>query len=336
MGWRPVLERFSRSGSSAATKGQPISSRSGDSVAATQPPTAKSISTPSAPLLRTGSHVFSVDVEEYFHAHALAPHAPQSDWNSLPSRVEEGTALLLDLLARHEAHATFFVLGWVADRHPAMVRRIAEAGHEVASHGYWHDRVAPMSPNRFRRDLRRSVDVLEHITGRRVLGYRAPSFSIVPGAEWAFDMMLEEGLAYDSSLFPIHRPGSGYPNCNPLPHYLVRPAGELLELPLTTTVIGGLRLPAAGGAWLRHLPYGLVERAFLESSGRGVPGMFYVHPWEMDVHQPVLAGLSPLTRLRHYGGTGRMLTRVERLLSTFRFTSVERSLQDALAVRAAA
>ena len=215
-------------------------------------------------------------------------------------------------------------------------RSIAEAGHEVASHGYWHDRVAPMTPNRFRSDLRRSIDVLEHITGRRVLGYRAPSFSIVPGAEWAFDMMLEEGLVYDSSLFPIRRPGSGYPNCNPLPHYLVRPAGELLEMPLTTTVIGGLRLPAAGGAWLRHLPYGLVERAFTESSARGVPGMFYLHPWEIDAHQPVLDGLSPLTRLRHYGGTGRMLARVERLLSTFPFTSVERSLQQTQAQRTAA
>ena len=304
-------------------------------MTATQTRTAK-MPSPSAPLLRTGAHIFSVDVEEYFHAHALASHAPRSSWNALPSRVEEGTERLIELLARHEAFATFFVLGWVADRHPAMVRRIADAGHEVASHGYWHDRVAPMTPNRFRSDLRRSIDVLEHITGRRVLGYRAPSFSIVPGAEWAFDMMLEEGLVYDSSLFPIHRPGSGYPNCNPLPHYLVRPAGELLELPLTTTVIGGLRVPAAGGAWLRHLPYGLVERAFIESSARGVPGMFYLHPWEVDVHQPVLDGISPLTRLRHYGGTGRMLSRVERLVSTFPFTSVQRSLQTAHALRTAA
>lgn len=291
---------------------------------------------PRQPLLRPGAHIFSVDVEEYFHAHALAPHAPRAQWNALTSRVEESTERLLDLLARHAAHGTFFVLGWVADRHPDMVRRIADAGHEVASHGYWHDRVASMSPNRFLQDARRSIDVLQHITGRRVLGFRAPSFSIVPGAEWAFDMILEAGLQYDSSLFPIRRSGAGYPGCNPAPHYIVRPAGELLELPLTTTVIGGMRVPAAGGAWLRHLPFGLVERAFTESMARDVPGMFYMHPWEIDERQPLLQGVSPLTRLRHYGGTDRMLARVERLVSMFQFTSVERALQGEHTLRSAA
>jgi hypothetical protein len=147
--------------------------------------------------------------------------------------------------------------------------------------------------------------------------------------------MLECGLLYDSSLFPIRRPGSGYPSCHPDPHYLVRPAGSLLELPLATTVIGGVRLPAAGGAWLRHLPFGLVERAFTESAERNVPGMFYLHPWEIDEDQPLLDGLSALTRLRHYGGTDRMLSRVERLMAQFRFTSVERAV-EAEGLRAAA
>jgi polysaccharide deacetylase family protein (PEP-CTERM system associated) len=281
---------------------------------------------PPAATLRPGAHIFSIDVEEYFHAQALAPQAPRSRWDALPSRVEHCIGRLLDMLARYEAHATFFVLGWVADRHQDMVRRIVAEGHEVASHGYWHDRVAPMTPDQFRDDLRQSRGVLEDLTGRRVLGFRAPGFSIVPGAEWAFDIMLEEGLVYDSSLFPIRRPGAGYPGAHPTPHYLVRPAGELLELPLTTIAFGGVRLPAAGGAWLRHLPFGLVERAFTESTAREVPGVFYMHPWEIDDQQPVLAGLSPLTRLRHYGSTDRMLSRIERLMARFRFTSAERAI----------
>ena len=277
-------------------------------------------------VLRPGTHIFTVDVEEYFHAHALAPAAPMARWHGFESRVADSTERLLDLLARHEAHGTFFVLGWVADRHPALVRRIVAHGHEVASHGYWHGRVAPMQVNQFRDELRRSRDVLEQLTGHRVAGFRAPSFSIVPGAEWAFDIMLEEGITYDSSLFPILRPGAGYPRCCPAPHFLVRPAGRLLELPLTTTVIGGVRLPAAGGAWLRHLPIGLVQRAFSECAERNVPGVFYMHPWEIDADQPVLAGISRVSRLRHYGGIHRMLGRVDQLLSQFRFTSVERAV----------
>jgi polysaccharide deacetylase family protein (PEP-CTERM system associated) len=276
--------------------------------------------------LRAGAHIFSVDVEEFFHAHALSAAAPRASWDALPRRVEASTERLLDLLGRHEAFGTFFVLGWVAERHPGMVRRIVEAGHEVASHGHWHERVTEMTLKGFRDDLRHSIRRLEDLTGRRVLGYRAPSFSIVPGTEWAFDIMLEEGLVYDSSLFPIHRPGSGYPGCDPEPHYLVRPAGDLLELPLTTTAFAGLRLPAAGGAWLRHLPFGLVQRAFDECTRRNVPGMFYMHPWEVDEDQPVLPGLSAVTRLRHYGGVDRMFARVERLVATYRFTSVERAL----------
>ena len=302
-------------------------------MAASAQPSSRTVPPPALP--RAGTHIFTVDVEDYYHAHALAPAAPITRWHTFESRVAASTERLLDLLARHEAHGTFFVLGWVADRHPALVRRIVAEGHEVASHGYWHGRVAPMRVNQFRDELRRSRDLLEQITGARVLGFRAPSFSIVPGAEWAFDIMLEEGIAYDSSLFPIHRPGAGYPGCCPVPHLLVRPAGRLLELPLTTTDIGGLRLPAAGGAWLRHLPFGLVQRAFAECDERNVPGVFYMHPWEIDAGQPVLPGISPISRLRHYGGTERMLGRVERLLQRFRFTSVERAVGAAQVTAAA-
>ncbi len=279
-------------------------------------------------------HIFTVDVEEYFHALALSRAAPRSRWSSLPSRVEHSTNLLLELLARHDTVATFFVVGWVAERFPGLVRRIAVAGHEVASHSYWHRPVTSFQPEEFREDLRHSRITLEQVTGRRVHGFRAPSFSIVPGIEWAFDILLEEGFTWDSSLFPIRRPEYGYPESPRDPYVIRRKAGSLLELPLATTTFMGMRLPAAGGAYLRQLPYALTRRAFREHSERGVPAMFYMHPWEIDDAQPRLR-VKMLSRLRHYRGLDGMRGRVDRLLTDFRFTSVERAL-DVPGLRAAA
>jgi polysaccharide deacetylase family protein (PEP-CTERM system associated) len=266
--------------------------------------------------------VFSVDVEEYFQVLAFERVVARSSWDRLPSRVEESVDRLLELLARRGAVGTFFVVGWVAERKPALVRRIAEQGHEIASHSWWHRRVTTLSVDEFRADVRRCRTLLEDVTGRPVLGFRAPSFSIVPGTEWAFDVLLEEGYRYDSSVFPIRRPGYGYPGASPEPYEIRRPAGTLLELPLATTVIGGLRLPAAGGGYFRQLPYSLTERAFREHARRGKSGMFYIHPWEIDPDQPRLP-VTFLTRLRHYTGIDRTLPRLERLLAAFRFVSVE-------------
>ena len=271
----------------------------------------------------TPPHVFSVDVEEYFQVLAFEQVVSRASWDTLPSRVEESVGRLLELLARHSATATFFTVGWLAERKPALVRRIAEAGHEIASHSWWHRRVTALPPEEFRRDVRRCRDLLENVTGRRVAGFRAPSFSIVPGLEWAFDVLIEEGYRYDSSVFPIRRREYGYPGAPPDAYEIRRPAGVLLELPMATTVIAGVRVPAAGGGYLRHLPYSLTERAFREHGARGASGMFYVHPWEIDEGQPRLP-VSWLTRLRHYSGIPRTLPRLERLLSQFRFVSVER------------
>jgi polysaccharide deacetylase family protein (PEP-CTERM system associated) len=281
-------------------------------------------------------HIFSVDVEEYFHAIALAPAAPRSRWASLPSRVEETTGVLLDELARHGAHGTFFVVGWVAEQCPRLVRRIVDEGHEVASHSHWHQQVFTLTPQEFRKDLRVSKEALEQITGRPVHGFRAPSFSIIPGTEWAFDVLLEEGFSYDSSLFPIHRPRYGYPGVPTDPYAIRRPAGMLVELPPATTTIAGMRVPAAGGAYLRQLPFALTQRAFREYTARGISGMFYVHPWEIDPAQPRLQ-VGWLQSVRHYRGLGGMLGRISRLLDEFRFTSVQRALDfDALHAAAAA
>lgn len=268
-------------------------------------------------------HLFTVDVEEYFQVSAFDHVVSRDDWATRESRVEHSVDLLLELLARHSATGTFFTLGWVAARHPALVRRIAASGHEVASHGWEHRRVTSLGPKEFRQDVRRTRALLEHLAGMPVVGYRAPSFSIAPGWEWAFDILLEEGYLYDSSLFPIRRPGYGYPDAQAAIHRVERTGGMLRELPMTTIVWAGLRLPASGGAYFRHFPYALTRRAFREHRDHGRSAVFYVHPWELDALQPRLP-VSLLTRLRHYRGISRVLPRLEQLLSEFRFSSVIR------------
>jgi polysaccharide deacetylase family protein (PEP-CTERM system associated) len=212
-------------------------------------------------------------------------------------------------------------VGWLADRNPGLVRRIAAAGHEIASHSWWHRRVQTMTRSTFRDDVARTKARLEEICGAPVVGFRAPSFSILPGMEWAFDVLLETGHVYDSSVFPIRRPGYGWPGAPTVPYDIVRPSGALREFPMTTLDFLGLRLPAAGGGYLRQLPLGLTRRAFRAHERAGVGGTFYIHPWEVDPGQPRIA-CDRLTRLRHYRGLEATLPRLERLLAEFRFTSV--------------
>lgn len=266
-------------------------------------------------------HLFSVDVEEHFQVSAFDRVLSRDQWDAQPSRVEPNTDRLLELLARHGARGTFFTLGWVAERHPALISRIAGAGHELASHSWWHRRVDARSAAEFREEIRRSKGVLEQISGMEVRGFRAPSFSITPGTEWAFDVLLEEGYTYDSSLFPIRRPDYGYPESPTEPHGITRPSGRLLEFPLATATFLGLRLPAAGGGYLRQFPLGVIRSAFRQHASRGHPGMFYIHPWEIDPGQPRLP-VGWLTRVRHYRGLRHTAERLERLLAEFRFTSV--------------
>lgn len=268
-------------------------------------------------------HIFTVDVEEYFQVSAFDAAVSRDDWPALPSRIASNVDRLLELLDRHGMSATFFALGWIADRHPAVIRRIADAGHEIASHGWWHRRVTTLTPEEFRCEVRTSKAVLEGICGSEVLGFRAPNFSIVPGREWAFDVLLEEGYRYDSSLFPVRRPGYGYPNAATVPHVIQRAGGQLLELPMATLSWSGVRLPAAGGGYFRHFPYGITRQAFQQHTNRGVSGTFYIHTWEIDQDQPRIR-VPWVTRMRHYHGLNGTLSRLERLLSEFRFTSVAR------------
>jgi polysaccharide deacetylase family protein (PEP-CTERM system associated) len=268
-------------------------------------------------------HIFSVDLEEYFQVLAFEDAVPRSAWEGMPSRVDASVNTLLDLLAKHDAVGTFFTVGWLAERKPGLVRRVVEQGHEIASHSWWHRRITALTPDELRDDLRRCRTTLEQSAGQPVLGFRAPSFSIVRGAEWAFDVLIEEGYRYDSSVFPIRRPGYGYPGAPATPYEIRRPAGTIMELPMATTTLAGIRLPAAGGGYLRQLPYRLTERAFDEHAARGESAMFYIHPWEIDTGQPRLP-VSLLTQVRHYKGLEKTLPRLERLLSRYRFTSVER------------
>ena len=273
------------------------------------------------------THFFSVDVEEHFHAHVFEELVPPRAWDQQPSRVTAATEQLLELLARHKTRGTFFVLGWVARKLPDLVRRIAAEGHEVGSHTWSHRKVSRLTPAQFREELRSSKAILEDVSGTPVQGFRAPSFSIRPGMEWAFDILLEQGFTYDSSLFPIRRPDYGYPGAPSQPHEITRGDTTLREFPLATTSFLGARIPAAGGAYLRHFPFWIIRRAFLESALRGVPAMLYVHPWEVDLGQPRLA-VPRLTQIRHYGGLERTLPRLEQLLTQFRFGSVAEWLRD--------
>ncbi len=262
-----------------------------------------------------------MDVEEHFQVSAFEPFVPRDLWDRLESRVARNVTALLELLSQHNASATFFVLGWVAERQPEVVRAIARAGHEVASHGWDHRRVTQQTAEEFRDSVRRTKAALEALTGSPVLGFRAPSFSIVPGREWALDILLEEGHRYDSSLFPVRRPGYGYAAGRRDPHRLERAGGRLWEVPPATWRVAGVNLPAAGGAYFRLFPYGLVRAALMDCQRRGVPGTFYIHPWELDPAQPRMA--APwATRVRHYGGLQRTEARLRRLLAEFRFSSI--------------
>jgi polysaccharide deacetylase family protein (PEP-CTERM system associated) len=276
---------------------------------------------PPSPDNRLTTHFFTVDVEEYFQVRALESVVNRDEWHSRPSRVGESVDGLLAMLDRHGAKGTFFVLGWLADRRPEVVRSIASAGHEVASHGYWHEPITTLDQKRFRADLRASRDAIENIIGERVIGYRAPNFSITPGLEWAFDILIEEGFEYDSSLFPFRRRGYGYPGAPSAPHIITRGCGSLREFPLATTRLLNYTVPAAGGGYLRHFPLAVVRRALREATERDEPATFYIHPWEIDPGQPRLA-VSAVNRVRHYRGLGATLGRMEKLLSEFRFGSI--------------
>jgi polysaccharide deacetylase family protein (PEP-CTERM system associated) len=265
------------------------------------------------------TNAMTIDVEEHFHVSVFDGVIPRAEWSGLESRVVRNTERLLRIFAEHDVTATFFVLGMVAERFPGLVAEIAKAGHEVASHGYGHRLIYDQTPQAFREDVRRSKALLEAASGRAVLGYRAPSYSITPKSLWAIDVLIEEGYRYDSSIFPIRHDRYGIPLCPRHAYVLNRPGGSLVEAPGSTTAVGPFNLPIGGGGYFRILPY-VWTRWGIERVNRieQRPAIFYLHPWEIDPDQPRLrAGL--LSRFRHYRNLHRTEARLRRLLSEVRF-----------------
>ena len=267
-------------------------------------------------------NALTIDVEDYFHVSAFDDVVDRSSWDGRERRVVVNTDRLLALLDRAQVRATFFVLGWVADREPALVRRIAAAGHEVACHSYAHRLVYDLTPDAFRDDLRRAKACIEEASGLPVIGYRAPSYSITARSLWALDALVEEGFRYDASIFPVHHDRYGIPDAPRHAHQLERAAGSFLEIPPATLQRAGLNLPVAGGGYFRLLPYSWTRYGLGSLNRReGVPGVFYLHPWEIDPDQPRLP-VPWLTRVRHYRNLHRTEPRLGRLLADFRFAPV--------------
>ncbi len=261
----------------------------------------------------------SVDVEDWFQVGAFENVIERSDWDGLKNRVESNIARIIDLFAEAGVSATFFTLGWVAKRHPALVRRIADAGHEVASHGYDHARVFTFDRSGFAEDIRLARDILQDCTGELVSGYRAPSFSIDQRTPWAFMELAEQGYAYSSSVAPVAHDHYGWPEA---PRFAFRPLpwSDLVEIPVTTAILGGRRVAAGGGGFFRVLPYGFSRWAIRQVNRREErPAVFYFHPWEIDPDQPRVAHAPLRSKFRHYTGLDKMAGKLSELVHEFRW-----------------
>ena len=274
-------------------------------------------------------NALSVDIEDWFHVGAFEKTIRREDWDGLQCRVEGNTDAVLNLFAAADVKATFFTLGWVASRYPALMRRITDAGHEVASHGWDHIRVFTMTPNQFADDLVRTRKTLEDTSGVQVIGYRAPSFSIDKRTPWAHQVLANAGYTYSSSVAPVVHDHYGWPEA---PRFAFRPVtgSDLIELPVTTAKFAGRTLAAGGGGFFRLLPYGFSQWAFKQVNSAGEPGIFYFHPWEIDPGQPRVPDAPLRSKIRHYTNLDVMAAKLNRIMAAFEWGRV-----DAVATHAA-
>ncbi len=281
--------------------------------------------------LRTDTNAMTVDVEDWFQVQGFAGTISRGTWDGLERRVEANTDRILGMFADAGISATFFTLGWVAERHPALVKRIVAAGHELASHGYWHRLAHEQTPADFAEDVGSARKLLEDIGGVSVVGYRAPTFSINTRNPWAFDVLTEQGYRYSSSIYPVRHDLYGVPGA---PRFPYRPNGVLLEIPMTTVRAAGRNFPCAGGGYFRLLPY-VVYRAALQRFNRRerTAGIFYTHPWEIDAGQPRVAAAPRMAKFRHYLNLSLMPARLTRLLRDFAWNRVDHVFAEALAGR---
>jgi len=264
-------------------------------------------------------NALTIDVEDYYMVSAFAAQVKFEDWHRHESRVEKNTRKLLDLLAEHGVKATFFILGWVAEHHPSLVRSIAAAGHEIASHGYNHRLVYDLTPEQFREDVRKAKRLLEDVISTPVIGYRATSYSIVKKTLWALDILVEEGFLYDSSIFPIHHDRYGFPEADRFPSTIKTGKGEIMEFPPSTFPFLGQNIPVAGGGYFRLYPL-LLTKAVIKriNENEKKAAIVYVHPWEIDVDQPRLKG-STLSEFRHYVNLRTTLPKLKDCMKEFKF-----------------
>lgn len=280
------------------------------------------MSTSSTPVV---TNALTIDVEDYFQVSAFAPYIRRDEWDSRECRVERNVDRILALLAQHQTQATFFTLGWVAERYPAMVRRIVAGGHELASHGYGHQRASDLTPQELFDDVYRAKAILEDLGGQPVLGYRAPSFSIGTGNLWALDTLLQAGYRYSSSIYPVKHDHYGMPDAPRFAHE-VRPG--LIEVPPTTLRVFERNLPSSGGGFFRLLPYSVSRWMLQQVNARDAQSaIFYFHPWEIDEDQPRVSGIDAKTRFRHYVNIDRNERKLDRLLRDFRWGRMDRVFQ---------
>jgi len=271
-------------------------------------------------------NALTVDVEDYYQVEAFAGVVRREDWPNWESRVERNTKLLLEMFARHSVRGTFFTLGYVAEQHPQLIREIAESGHEIACHSYYHRLVYSQTPDEFRQDLRNAKHRLEDLIGATVIGYRAPSYSITAQSLWALDILIEEGFSYDSSIFPVHHDRYGMPDAERFPHVLHRPTGEIVEFPPSTVRMGGTNLPISGGGYFRLYPYSLFRLGWQKiNRTEAESAIFFLHPWEVDPDQPIVPG-TRLNIWRHRVNLSQTQRKLERLLKDFAFAPVREIL----------
>jgi polysaccharide deacetylase family protein (PEP-CTERM system associated) len=277
------------------------------------------------------THAMTVDVEDYYHVAAFAKVIKPSEWNNWPSRVEQNTERLLQLFDDHNIKITFFILGWVAEKYPELVKTIRQQGHEIASHGFSHQLIYTQTPDIFRAETAKSKQILEDLAQTPITGYRAASYSITRKSLWALDILAELGFTWDSSIFPTRHDNYGIPGSPEEPYRIITTNGtELLEFPLTTANVMGQSIPAAGGGYFRQYPYALSKWLFERASlNQTKPQIFYLHPWEIDPEQPRVPNASWFSNFRHYTNLKHCLPRLERMISDFHFGTMSESLGTA-------
>jgi polysaccharide deacetylase family protein (PEP-CTERM system associated) len=268
------------------------------------------------------TNYLTVDVEDYFQVSAFENIVGKDKWEHYPPRVEENTKRILNLFDSYNVKATFFILGWIAEKFPALVKEIDAKGHEIGCHSYYHRLVYDLTPDEFREDTRKTKDLLEHLTGRKVLGYRAPSYTITKRSLWALDILEELGFAYDSSIFPIYHDRYGLPGAPRFEYKL--PDHDLIEYPISTSIIMGRKIPVAGGGYFRLFPYWFMRMALKKINVREQqPFIFYFHPWEIDPGQPRMKNSRPLSKFRHYLNLSKTTDRLRCLLEDFSFGPIK-------------